>query len=92
MIPLDRNTKTLIDKQKPLEQLQLTDSDDGVKIGMNFEQGMIVIELDTDSQGNTSMLTVPIRTGHIMALKMLEACAIINFANSIGLKLEQTNE
>lgn len=92
MIRLDQNTKTLVDKPKLTEQLQVTNNEDGVKIGMNFEQGMIVIELDADAQGNTSMLTVPIHTGHLMALKMLEACAIINFANSIGLKLEQADE
>ena len=88
MIALNKETQTLVERPHAT-QAGLSSSDDGINIGMNFENRIVVIEIDQDSQGNTVILTLPIHVAHIMASKVNEACAIINFANAIGLNIEE---
>lgn len=88
MIELNKESKTLVERPHAT-QAGLSSSDDGIKIGMNFENRIVVIEIDQDSQGNTAILTLPIHVAHSMASKVNEACVIINFANAIGLNIEE---
>lgn len=92
MLTLDPKHVSIIDKPKPKQNVDL-DAEDGIKIGMNFEDRYIVVEVD---QGTSTILSLPVNVAYNMALKMLEATAIINFANSVGLSFQDqevtTNE
>lgn len=84
MLTLDPKLTSIIDKPKPRQNVDLG-ADDGVKIGMNFEDRFIVVEVDQDT---STILSLPVDVAYSMALKMLEATAIINFANSVGLSFQ----
>lgn len=89
MIPLNPDVKTLITKPKPLRRIDTKLEDGtGINVGLNFEDRFVVIELDQPESNTSSILTLPIDTAHTMALQVLEATTIINFANSIGLQLK----
>jgi hypothetical protein len=85
MLPLSKPASLIDTPPKPDQNIELAD-DDPIKIGMNFEDRFIVIELD---QENSTILSLPVNVAYRLALKMLEASAIMNFANSIGLNLSQ---
>jgi len=84
MIPLSER-KTLI-KSPVKSSANLDMEEDGFNIGMNFEEQVLVLELDTDK---STILTLPIALAYRMALKMIEASAIVNFANSVGLSFTE---
>lgn len=85
MLPLTQPQSLINATRKPDQNVELGE-DDPIKIGMNFEDRYIVVELD---QENTTILSLPVNVAYRLALKMLEASSIINFANSIGLNLTQ---
>lgn len=89
MLKMAPNEKSLIDRPKPRDAITLDSEDDDIQVGMDFENQIVVIEIDTTESGNTSILTLPISVAYHLALKVLEATTIINFANSIGLNLQE---
>lgn len=88
MIELNKESKTLVERPHATQAGPFKFRGWN-KIGMNFENRIVVIEIDQDSQGNTAILTLPIHVAHSMAAKVNEACVIINFANAIGLNIEE---
>lgn len=83
MLPLNKEQKSLIDAVSKPEQTFNLAEDDTIKVGMNFEDRFVVIELNDDK---TTMLSLPMATAYQLGLKLLEATSIINFANSVGIQ------
>jgi len=88
MLSLNPNASSLIEKPKPVTTSDFTGTED-FNVGIDFENQIIVVEAEAPT---TTILTLPIHVAYPLALKMLEACAITNFSNKMGLKFDNQAE
>ena len=94
MLQLNKDTKTLVDTPAMTPTIETNLKNSGpINIGMNFEDGLVVIEINTeDSNGNTSIISLPVEIAYAMGSQTVEACAIINFVRAVGIKIPEQGE